>query len=442
MGIFNFIPESFTRRASCGCAGYIEDERAVVMSPLDYGARADGKSLDTKAIQTALDKAAARGGTVILGSGVWLSGPLSIPSKVTLRLEKGAILRADNRENDFVPAYIGEASKDKEAFIQARGGEGFTIEGNGVIDGNGAALWWEEAKAVREELKAGRSDLFEQRFPGVVTANGMPRPWLLEIADAKNITIKGVTLTNSPMWTLVIRNSQNVVIDGVKVEAPVDSPNTDGIDIVSCKDVVIRNCSVFTGDDNIAIKSGITQDGAAPSENILIEECVIQAGHGLSIGSETANGIGSVKVHNVRFVDTENGIRIKSARDRGNKIGPLEVENVVMEQVQTPLLVTCSYAGQSGVNGLNIKGELETQAQSPTTPYIKGLKATKAQYAAVLSGLPEAPIEEIALDDIEIEAKHGIQVRYAQGAIANFNIKVEEGNAIERGPGEMFKEAR
>lgn len=271
------------------------------------------------------------------------------------------------------------------------------------------------------------------------TANGMPRPWLVEFCQCQHVRLEGVTLKDSPMWTLVLRNCSEVLIDQVNVTAPIDSPNTDGIDIVSCHKVLIKNTTVFTGDDNIAIKSGINQDGSDPSTDIEVVDSLMQAGHGLSIGSETANGIGTVRVKGVRFAETENGIRIKSARDRGNMIGPLVVENVVMHKVQTPILVTCSYAGQSGVTGLSLVSELEREPTSPTTPYIKGvhikgLKATRAQYAAVLSGLPESPVLEVELEDLHIESTYGVQARYMQGSIAQANITVKQGEAIVRGP--------
>lgn len=321
------------------------------------------------------------------------------------------------------------------------------ITGSGTIDGDGAESWWPEALEVRKAVRSGDTKLFEERFPGVKLANGMPRPWLIELNNVTGAMVYGVNIQNSPMWNIVIRNSSEVGVNGVKITAPTDSPNTDGIDIVSSKRVHVENAEIFTGDDNIAIKSGVDQGTAGPSEDILIENSIMHAGHGISIGSETANGIGKVTVQNTSFDNTENGIRIKSARDRGNKIGPLHVHDVTMENVATPILVTFSFAGHAGADGLGLVEPLERMDVTATTPQVNGvmidgLTATGANIAALLSGLPESIVHGVVLKDINIESNLGIQARYVDGSIIRARINSKDGKPIVRGPDAMLREAR
>ena len=413
---------------------------ADTLYPQDFGGAPDNKTLNTTAIQSAIDECAkAGGGEVRLTEGVWLSGPLSLKSNVTLNITKGATLKADNSKNDFVAAYIGKETAANEAFLLGNNVENVVITGSGTIDGSGDKYWWDEALEVRKAVKSGNTAEFEKRFPNVKLANGMPRPWLIELNKVDGAMIYGVNIQNSPMWNVVLRNSNRVGVDGVKITAPVESPNTDGIDIVSSQQVSIRNVDIFTGDDNVAVKSGVDQNGAQASADIVIENSVMHAGHGVSIGSETANGIGEVNVRNLTFDETENGIRIKSARDRGNNIGPLVVNDIKMEKVQTPILITCSYAGQSGAGGMTLVEPLESAKVTKTTPYIKGayinnLTATDANIAVLLSGLPESHVKDVHLENVKIDSKLGVQARYVEGSLKNVEVKVKEGESVVKGP--------
>lgn len=408
--------------------------------PEDFGGAADGATLNTTAIQQAIDKcSAAGGGEVRLGPGVWLSGPINLKSNVVLNLMQGSVLKADNRNNDFVAAYIGSPAQPNEAFLLANQVENVIITGRGVIDGSGDLYWWDDAIELRRQVRAGNEAAFAERFPGVKLANGMPRPWLIEANEVKGLMIYGVELKNSPMWNIVLRNSQYLGIKDIKITAPLESPNTDGIDVVSSQHVFIRNVEIYTGDDNVAIKSGVNQDGAAPSDDIVIEDSLMHAGHGVSVGSETANGIGKVSVRNLTFDATENGVRIKSARDRGNKIGPLYVENVKMDKVQTPILVTCSYAGQSGAAGLGLVDPIESAEVTSFTPYIRGvyikdLTAQGAEIAALLSGLPESEVKDVRFENVKIDSRLGIQARYVQGEFTNVEVNCTEGDPVAQGP--------
>ncbi|MFC0139803.1 glycoside hydrolase family 28 protein [Erwinia mallotivora] len=408
--------------------------------PETFAGKADGKTLNTGAIQQAIQQCAERGGgTVYLSSGVWLSGPLQLQNNITLQISKDATLKASNQEGKFIPAFIGRPAQRNEAFIFASNVRNVVINGGGTLDGDGEKSWWPEALQIRAEVRSGNPQLFRDRFPGVPLANGVPRPWFIEFNAVSGGRIEQVHLTNSPMWNIVIRNSEHIDIHQVKISNPVTSPNTDGVDVVSSRDITMSNMDIHTGDDNIAIKSGLIPGTAAPAQDITIRDSVMRDGHGISAGSETANGIGRVTISNVTFLNTENGIRIKSARDRGNYIGPLTADNLTMTDVATPVLVTSSYSGQSGAAGHTLTSAIEHAAVTASTPKIRGihisnLSATGASHAMIFSGLPESQVQDVVLKNIDIAAKQGVQARYVSGSGQHVRIRVEQGPIVAQGP--------
>ena len=410
--------------------------------PTQFGARGDGQTVNTQALQQAIDQCSQQGGgTVELGEGVWLSGPLQLRNDVTLQLADGSVLQATNVNKDFVAAFIGAPAQAGEAFILANGVSNVAITGTGTVDGNGAQDWWPEAMMVRKRVRGGDTDYFKQRFPGVPLANGMPRPWLIEFNNTQNARIGGILATNSPMWNIVIRNSEQVELNGTRVINPEDSPNSDGVDIVSSRHVTLSHLDIDTGDDNVAIKSGLPglKTTTQPSQDIVVTRSIMRRGHGISIGSETANGIRNISVSHVRFYGTENGVRVKSARDRGADIGPITASHLQMENVITPILITESYSGQSGIGDGKISA-LDSAPISPTTPYIHDvtveyLTATGAKNAGFLSGLPEAPLKQITLHQVNIDAsEQGLLTRYVEAAIRSSKISNQAGDGVVSGP--------
>lgn len=408
--------------------------------PETFGGKGDARTLNTHAIQQAIQQCSERGGgTVRLSPGIWLSGPLQLKSNITLQIDKGATLKASNQEGKFVQAFIGRPARAKEAFIFASDAHNVSITGGGILDGDGEKNWWPEALKIRAEVRSGNTKAFTDRFPGIPLANGVPRPWFVEFNNVTGGKLEHLYLTNSPMWNIVIRNSSDIDVHDVTINNPATSPNTDGMDIISSHNVTVSNMDIYTGDDNIAIKSGLIPGTAAPSKDILVRNSTIRNGHGISIGSETANGIGNVTVSHVTFINTKNGLRIKSARDRGNIIGPLVADHLTMTNVATPVLVTNSYNGQSGTKGNMLTSALDDAQVTATTPKISGvnisnLTATNAKYAMIFSGLPESVIQGVLLDHIDIDSKYGMQVRYVSGKGEAVRIKTQQGPELDQGP--------
>src|SRR5580698_4014520 len=259
-------------------AGKVCDARA-------HGAKGDGTTKDTKAIQAAIDDcASAGGGTVKLDGGTFVSGPVVLKSNITLDIAKDTTLLGSPDHADY-PAKTEFRAPGLQSLVSATDAENVAITGEGVIDGNGES-WWQMARSIKD---AG------------VMGSDHPRPRLIVFDHCKHIRVKGVTIQNSPMWQLVPYYSDDVVIRNIRVLAPANSPNTDAIDPFSSSNVVIDHVYEDVGDDNIAIKSGAGNSPGpnAPSRNITITNCTFLHGHGLSIGSEIAGGAQNITADHI-----------------------------------------------------------------------------------------------------------------------------------------------
>lgn len=383
--------------------------------PHAYGAKVDGRTLDTSAIQKAIDVCEQRGGgTVQLSPGTWLSAPIVLKSNITLDLEKGATLLGSPNFDDY--AKITEfRAPGRQALVSATNAANVTITGEGVIDGNGAG-WWKMARSIRDAGKMGSDH---------------PRPRLVVFDHCKHVVIEGVTVENSPMWQIVPYYSDDVVIRNIKVLAPAHSPNTDAMDPFSSSHVVIDHVYADVGDDDVAIKSGEPNSPGpdAPSRDITIRDCTFMHGHGLSIGSEIAGGAQNVLAERIHFDGTDNGIRVKANRDRGNDVSNLVFRDIDMRDVKHAIIISEYYP--------RIMPPTPDRAMPVTrlTPHfhnitIENLKATGITDAGAIAGLPEAPIRDVVLDNVKISAQKGLVISNAQVTSKGLVVQASEGQPI------------
>ena len=391
---------------------------AKVCDARTYGAKADGVTKDTKAIQAAVeDCASAGGGTVRLSGGTFLTGPILLKSNITLEIAKGAVLLGSPDRADY-PMVTFARQQTVQPLVSAVNAENVTITGEGTIDGNGK-VWWDYIVGARD---AG------------VLGNDHPRPFGVLFDHSSHVRMEGVTVQNSGMWQIVPYYADDVVIRNVRILAP-KSPNTDAIDPFSSSNVVIDHVYSSTGDDNIAIKSGaINSPGPdAPSKNITITDCTFENGHGLSIGSEIAGGVQNVRAERIHFKGTDQGIRIKSGRDRGNDVSNLSFKDITMEDVKTAILITEYYPHPAP------EGDVPAEPVGRLTPRfhdisIENVTATGSSSAGTIVGLPESPVLGLTMKNVHIAARTGLSIAYATVAMDDVVVTPATGEAMKIAP--------
>ncbi len=346
----------------------------------------------TEAFREAIAQLSAQGGGVLtVPPGEYPTGSIRLDSHITLDIQNGAALRFFQREEAFpliALEFEGVATPMYQACVYAQNAEYVKITGDGVIDGCGD-YWW---RALREKrLKH-------------------PRPYLICFADCRHVTLENVNLHNSPCWTVHPLRCQDVVVRGVRILNPADSPNTDGINPDACQDVRILDCTIDVGDDCIAIKSG-TEDtpNRQPCERVLIANCHFLHGHGgVVLGSEMSGNIRNVVVSNCVFYETDRGVRLKTRRGRGGIVEGVQLSNLVMEKVMCPFTFNMYYyCGKDGkTERVRDKAPYPVDASTPRLRDVSIVDVTARACGACAGffyGLPESPIEGVTLKNVLVE---------------------------------------
>ena len=384
-----------------------------------YGAKADGSTKDTKAIQAAIDDCAkAGGGTVKLSGGTFLSAPIVLKSNITLDIAKDTTLLGSPDHADY-PAKTEFRAAGTQSLVSATDAEKIAIVGGGTIDGNGES-WWVQARATRNAGVVGTVQF---------------RPRLIVFDHCKHIRMEGVTVQNSPSWQIVPYYTDDVIIRDVRILAPARSPNTDAIDPFSSSNVIIDHVYADVGDDDVAIKSGIANSPGpdAPSKNITITDCEFLHGHGLSIGSEIAGGAQNIHAERIHFKGTDQGIRIKANRDRGNDVSDISFKDITMEDVKTSILISAYYPKAMP------EGDVKAEPLTRLTPFfhnitIENVKSINSPWAGVIVGLPESPVKDIVLKNVDIQATKGLQITYAEVTASDLKVTAAKGESITVAP--------
>ena len=360
--------------------------------------------MNTAAIQKTIDTAsAAGGGTVLVPAGKFLTKPFTLASSINLHLAKDAFILISDELTNY-PAASGRYQDS----ISASGAHDLEISGEGTIDGQGNA-WWTAFRASRS-------------MP--------PRPYLIKLLNCTRVRVHGVTLSNSPMFHLVPQNCMDVTIQGITIKSPADAPNTDGID-PSGWNFLIADSTIDVGDDNIAIKP--TGSRTPGSKHFTVKNCTFGHGHGCSVGSGTANGIEDLTVSDCTFDQTDAGIRIKTMRGNGGLLQNCTYENLKMTAVKNPIYIIDYYPER------NAPKDPSTEQPEPITdrtPFnrniiIRNVTATNCPTAGTIRGLPEAPITDVTLTNVNISAKTGMKIYYARKIrFVGSKIAVESGRPL------------
>jgi len=366
-----------------------------IINVIDLGAVGDDKTDCTRALQQAIDKCAATpGATVLVPQGAYRITPLFLKSHVTLRLESGARLVGPG----LFANYPKVKYPAKGALLSGVNLTDVAIVGAGVIDGNAPPRSKAEMKAI-----------------------GTYQPRLVALKGCKKIRLEGITITHGPNFHASLTGS-DIVLDGVKFIAHTGMPWTAGLGLAGER-IRVLNCSFETGDDNIAF-GGV--------DDVLIENCHFGVGHGLSIGSYLHSPVRNITVRNCTFENTTAGLRIKSARDRGNVCENIILENITMKSVKDPVSINAYYGLK--LNGLNPKDAAKPVTQ--TTPIyrniqIVNLKSVDSGVAAVIAGLPEMSVTNVVFKNCRFASDTGMRLMNVNGLqFINTEIQPKSGAAL------------
>lgn len=371
-----------------------------IYDPRSFGAKADGRTLDSPAINAAIDACTqAGGGIVYLAPGTYLSGTVVLKSNVTLYIEAGATLLGSKTITDYTPQpgppALGDANQ--KHLIFARDAENVGLCGPGKIDGQGSAFWVPSGRKVPGP---------EDSWRDVATYDWKPldRPSpMIEFAHCRYVRIEDVRIENSSGWTLRPVNSDYVRIHGITIKNPVIGPNTDGIDPTGCQHVTISDCIIDTGDDAICLKSHNPYGGETRlTSNITITNCVLTCCcNGLKFGTATQGGFENITFSNSVIYNNDvdararviSGIALEMVD--GGWVEGVVISGIRMQRVRTPIFVR--------------RGNRRPRPDGTPGPLrgvrIENIHATGAILTNSITGLPGFPVEDVTLSGIRIDSE-------------------------------------
>lgn len=389
----------------------------------DFEAQSSVRDADKAQIQRTIDKCHEEGGgTVIISSGKWLTGPLRLYDNICLRLEDGAEISFSQKPEDYLPVVFtrweGMECYNYTPLIYANGCENIKICGKGRLIGGGEAWWhWKklQGEAAKELCYAqGNSVPVEERIYG--TEKAALRPSFIQFIHCTKVCLEDFTIEEGPQWTLHPVYCENVWIHNVTVRT--SGPNTDGLNPDSCRNVLIEGCTFSTGDDCIAINSGMNEDGwrvGKPCENVVILNCTMEEGHGaIVIGSGLSGGVHNIYAADCRIKQTMQGIRLKSMRGRGGYIKGAWFENIEIEAVTNEAVQISMFYPYSTVQPLS------DVPSDFTDIHLKNITGSSQNLALELRGLPEKKIAGIELSRIKLCAPKAIVAEHVD------NVSMEE----------------
>ncbi len=369
-------------------------------SILDYGAKPDGRTLNTRAIQRAIDDVFhSGGGTVIVPEGIFLTGRIELKARVTLNLQLGSTLLGSTSIND----YNGDRGSllypgsNPRHLIVAEDADDVTLTGAGRIDGQGPSFWEPSGRAPLPPEEEWADVASHSLAP---KKSGRPSP-MLEFVNCQRLKINGVHIENAPGWTLRTVNSDNIEIRGVNIKNPNVGPNTDGMDITGCQNVLITDCVVDTGDDAICLKSE-NPFGPEPRllKNIEVTNCTLTTCcNGFKLGTSSEGGFENIKFSNsvirngaVPFADRViSGIALEVVD--GGWIDGVEAKEIRMERTRTPIFIRLE----------NRKHSHDNPRHGIRNVNIENVQATEALLASSITGLPGMNVQDVTLSRIHVQ---------------------------------------
>lgn len=425
-------------------------EKTKIYNVADFGAAGDGKTLDTKAIQEAIDTCASEGGGIVtFKPGDYLTGSIFIKEGVNLRIDKGVTILGSQDIADYPDIDTRAAGielKWPAALINVIDQDNVAITGEGTVNARGKPFWDKYWKMRKD---------YEPKGLRWIVDYDCKRPRTVLVQNCSNITIKDLTFQRAGFWTIHILYSEYVTVDGVVIQNNLGGhgPSTDGVDIDSSKFVLVENCDIDCNDDNFCLKAGRDWDGLRvnrPTEYVVIRNCIARRGDGLvTFGSETSGSIRHILAQNLKAHGTDNGLRFKSAKTRGGTVEDIYLQDMEMDEVGIAIRVSMnwnpSYSYSSlpeGYDPEKIPQHWKTMLKKVEPPekgipefrdvHISRIKAANAKRAFSALGTKESIVKNFYFDDIEIDAESAGQISYAQGwKFKNVSIKTKDNSKID-----------
>ena len=427
-----------------------------------FGAKSELGFDNQEYIQKAINLCSEEGGgTVVIPRGYWLTSPIELKSNVCLNAESGAYVRFTKSREKYplrYTEYEGRRAIRAISPISAVNADNIAITGEGTFDGNGNAWrpkkdWkmpaWEWNKKKTSEYIAevddglmwfptesaylGFKNTVDEKLPDALERASAYydwyRPVFISFISCENVLLKGVTITNSPNWTIHPLYCKNVKVEGCYVKNSKEAQNSDGIDVESCENVLIKDCVFDVGDDAICMKSGKGREARKkkiPTKNVEVYNCRVYRGHGgFVIGSEMSRGVENVYVHDCVFFTTDIGIRVKSALGRGGYIKDIKIDNITMCEIGGDC-ITFSM-GYEIKSALDIADNI-TKYYDDDIPVIDGFQISNISCDSSsrflsIDGLESSPVKNITLSNCNATAEKESHIKFAENIVFN-NVTV------------------
>ena len=434
---------------------------------LNYGAVADGYTLNSVAINKAIDACAKQGGgTVVIPAGSFVTGPIIMKSNINLHLQKGALVIFSSAFDQYplvISSFEGEDAVRCQSPVVAENLANIAITGEGIMNGNGfywrplkkdkvtesqwkahlkkyggaltedKKMWYNSPKALKGSLTSNIGKLEDGKtLKDFEDVKDFLRPNMIRIYNCKNVLIEDVTFENSPAWTTHVMMSEHITIKNLTVKNPWYGTNTDALDLESCKNALVQDCHFDTGDDGITIKSGRDEEGrkrGMPTKDVIVNNCVVYHAHGgFVVGSEMSGGVNNMYVSNCTFIGTDIGLRFKTNRGRGGLVENIYANNINMMDIPAEaILFDMYYMAKDPVTLAGEKREppkVEAKPVDESTPqfqhfYFTNITCNGAAKGLFVRGIPEMHIKDIVIENAVLQSGEGIDIQEASGVTLN-----------------------
>ncbi|NQU54865.1 MAG: glycoside hydrolase family 28 protein, partial [Bacteroidetes bacterium] len=439
----------------------------------------DGQTLNSEAISKAIETVAENGGgRIVIPRGIWLTGPIMLKNNINIHTEEGALVIFSTNK-DLYPLiesnFEGQKGVRCMSPISGKGLTNIAFTGEGIFDGSGDAwrfvkrfkmteaqwgklmksggvtnekgdLWYpSEGYKKGYERNEAKDELNYKTLEDYKEIKDFFRPVMVSLVNCKNVLLDGPVFQNSPAWCIHPLMCENLTVRNIDVRNPWYSQNGDGLDIESCKNSLVYNCTFDVGDDAICIKSGKDKSGrdrGIPTENIIVKNCIVYHGHGgVTVGSEMSGGVKNMHVSGCTFIGTDVGLRFKSQRGRGGVVEKIYISNIDMVNIPTNAISFNLYYGGKSVSEMLAekeggKKDISIPEVTEETPQFKDISiknvTCKGAYQAIyLQGLPEMNLVNVSLENLTMEAENGLLCMDAKGVtIKNLNLKTTKYPAL------------